>query len=123
MRKFSMPTPHEQPKSRPRSLLAALSGAVGGVCGGLLIPAGMGLFGPGRDVLGGVLCFGLAGVLPGFVLAMLCVRWVTNDDTLRGFGVMLFSLVVGVTAGLLATLPLALLLEEWFRGLNAIGHS
>jgi hypothetical protein len=48
---------------------------------------------------------------------------VTKDDTLGGFGVMIFSLVVGVTAGLIATLPLALLIQEWIRGLNAIGHS
>jgi hypothetical protein len=36
---------------------------------------------------------------------------------------MMFSLLVGVAGGLLATLPLALLLQEWIRGLNAIGHS
>jgi hypothetical protein len=118
-----MPTPDEQPKSRSGYVIAAVSGAVGGACGGLLIAISTGLLGPGWDVLEVVLCFGLVGLLAGFTVAVLCVDWVTKHDTRGGFGVMMFSLLIGWTAGLIATLPLALLIKELIHWLGGIGHS
>jgi hypothetical protein len=121
MRNLAMPTPDEQPISRLSYVLAAVSGAVSGACGGVVLPAGMGLLKPERAGQGGILCFGIVGLLAGFTAAVLFVYWV--GDSLKGFGLMLFSLIVGVAAGLFATLPLALLLQQYIRGLNAIGHS
>jgi hypothetical protein len=118
-----MPTPDEQPKSRPGYFLAAVGGAVAGLCGGFLIPTGMGLLKADRAGLGGVLCFGFVGLVAGLTAAVLCVCWPTKGDALGGFEVLMLSLLTGVVAGLFATLPLALLLREWIRGLDSIGHS
>jgi hypothetical protein len=117
-----MTAPEEQRKSGPNILLAATTGAVAGFGGGLLIPAGMGLLRLERGGLGGLLCFGPVGLLAGLVAGLLCVRLGAKEAT-PGFVEGLLSLFVGGLAGLLATLPFALLLQHIARGLNSIGHS
>jgi hypothetical protein len=46
-----------------------------------------------------------------------------TEEGIPGFENVLLSLFVGAVVGLFATLPPALALREWIRGLNSLGHS
>jgi hypothetical protein len=117
-----MQSQEEEPKGGARSLLATLGGMVAGFLCGLIAPAGMGLFRSVSDPWS-MLCFGFLGLLVGWVAAAVCDAVLQRAQSVRTVEGVVIAVLVAGFAGLLASLPGAIFLREYIRGMGSIGHS